>query len=191
MRYATLVFTAMLVATWGWPHPAFAQSCFRGHPKPRCSGFTVLEFTGAMRLNDKSGPTDQNAGFFYWSGGYLQNVGPASAVGAAFKLTADSDGHRYGPTLRYRRWLGPGSSIDVAPGLYVGGKDNFVTLRFPSPTLDVAFNYGDRIGLAAGVDALATRGAGTSWQAHMGIRFGTWLAPLATLGLGVLIGATW
>jgi hypothetical protein len=191
MRWATLMSTVMLVATWGWPLSALAQSCFRGHPEPRCGDFLVLEFTGAMRLNDKSGPTDDSAAFPYWSLGYLQNVGPASAVGAAFKLTTDSDGHRYGPTVRYRRWLDASTSIDVAPGLYVGGKDNFVTLKFPSPTFDIALNYGDRIGLAAGVDALATREGGTDWQAHMGVRFGTWLAPIATVGLGVLLAAAW
>jgi len=30
---------------------ARAQTCFRGHPTPRCSGFTVLEFTFGGRLN--------------------------------------------------------------------------------------------------------------------------------------------
>jgi hypothetical protein len=190
MRHAALV-TAMLVAAWARPERALGQTCFRGHPSPRCDAFTVLEFTGAMRLFGKSGPTDQNDAFFYWSGGLLLNAGSASAVGGAFKLTADSDGHRYGPTFRYRRWLGPGSSIDVAPGLYLGGGDNFVTLRFPSPTVDVALNYGDRIGVAAGMDVLRTREVGTDWQAHVGVRFGTWLAPIATVGLGVLLAATW
>jgi hypothetical protein len=66
-----------------------------------------------------------------------------------------------------------------------------VFLKFPSPTFDVALNYGDRIGLGAGVDALRDRDGSTQWQEHAGIRFGTWLAPLATLGLGLLIGATW
>jgi hypothetical protein len=173
------------------PGTTEGQACFRGRPRPWCSGFTVLEFTGALRVNDKSGPTEQSSAFFYWSGGYLQNVGPKAAIGAAFKLTADSDGHRYGPVVRYRRWLTPTSSIDIAPGLFIGGKDNFVTLKFPTPTADVALNFGDRIGVAVGLDVLRQRGGSTQWQGHAGLRFGTWLAPLATLGLGLLIGATW
>jgi hypothetical protein len=181
----------MLVATSMHAPAAMAQTCFRGHPAPRCEAFTILEFTGAIRLYGKSGPSDQSDAFFYWSGGLLVNAGSASAVGGAFKLTADSDGHRYGPTFRYRRWLGPGSSLDLAPGLYLGGQDNFVTLRFPSPTMDVALNYGDRIGVAVGLDVLRTREIGTDWQAHMGLRFGTWLAPIATVALGVLLAATW
>ena len=191
MRHAALVSTVVVVLYCGSPHVALGQSCFRGRPQPQCTGFAVLEFTGAVRLNGKSGPTDQNAAFLYWSGGYLQNIGSTSALGAAFKLTADSDGHRYGPVVRYRHWLSSTSSIDVAPGAFVGGRDNLVTLRFPSPTADVALNYGDRVGLAIGVDALRQRGGGTQWQGHVGARFGTWLAPLAMLGLGLLIGATW
>lgn len=191
MRCATLVSTIAIVLSFGSPHVAVGQVCFRGRPEPGCAGFVVLEFTGAVRLNDKSGPTDQNAAFLYWSGGYLQNIDPRSALGAAFKLTADSDGHRYGPVIRYRRWLSPTSSFDVAPGLLLGGKDNFIALRFPSPTADLAFNYGDRIGFAVGVDVLRQQSGGAQWQGHAGVRFGTWLPPLATLGLGVLIGATW
>ena len=42
-----------------------------------------------------------------------------------------------------------------------------------------------------GVDALRRSGDDTDWQGHFGVRFGTWLAPLATLGLGVLLAATW
>jgi len=191
MCNGTLVSALTLMLSIGWLHPAAGQTCFRGRPRPGCSGFLVLEFTGAVRLNDKPSQTDQNAGFFIWSGGYLQNVGSQDAVGAAFKLTADSDGHRYGPVVRYRRWLSGSSSIDFAPGLFVGGQDNFIGLRFPSPTADVALNYGDRVGLALGVDALRQADGGTQWQGHAGLRFGTWLAPIATVGLGLLIGATW
>ena len=191
MRHATLVSTLAIVLSFGSPHMAVGQVCFRGRPEPGCAGFMVLEFTSAFRLNEKSGATDQNAAFFYWSGGYLQNLNPSSALGAAFKLTADSDGHRYGAVARYRRWLSPTSSLDFAPGLFLGGKDNFITLSFPSPTADLALNYRDLVGLAVGVDAIRQQSGDTQWEGHMGVRFGTWLAPLATLGLGVLIGATW
>jgi len=181
----------LAVLALGSPAAAAGQTCFRGHPQPRCSGFTVLEFTGGIRLNQKPGPTDQSAGFAYWSGGYLRNIGPRSALGAAFKLTADTDGHRYGLVLRYRGWLGPTSSIDLAPGLFVAGKDNYTAFRFPSPTADVAFNYRDWIGLAVGVDALRQVDNATQWQWHAGLRFGTWLAPLATLGFLVLAAAAY
>jgi len=181
----------LLAVTLGSPPAAAGQTCFRGRPQPRCSGFTVLEFTSGIRLNQKPAPTDEGMVLAYWSGGYLRNIGPRSALGAAFKLTGDTDGYRYGPVLRYRRWLSPTSSIDFSPGLFVAGKDNFTALRFPSPTADVALNYRDWVGLALGVDALRHADGGTQWQWHAGMRLGTWLAPLATLGLFVLAAATY
>jgi len=182
---------ALLVMLPLWSGSIAAQTCFRGHPRPRCAGFMVLEFTGAMRLNSKAGPTDKANAYLYWSTGYLHNTGVRTSLGAGVKLTADSDGSRFAIVGRYRHWLSARTSIDLAPGIFISGKDNFTVLRFPSPTADVALNLGDRVGLAVGVDGIRTPGAGTSWQSHAGVRFGTWLAPLATLGLGVLIGATW
>jgi hypothetical protein len=190
MRYGLVVSALLVVLAVGSPRSAAGQTCFRGRPAPRCAGFTVLEFTWAFRLNDKPAPTDEAPAFLYWSGGYLQNVGSSSALGAALKLTADSDGHRYAVVGRYRHWLSPTSSLDVAPGMFLGGKDNFTTLKFPSATADVTLNYRDLIGLAVGVDALRAD-TGTQWQGHAGVRVGTWLAPLLTLGLGALAAATY
>jgi hypothetical protein len=181
----------LAVLTLGWPPPAVGQTCFRGRPRPACSGFAVLELTGGIRLNPTPSQTGQNAALLSWSAGYLRNTGARSALGAAFTLTADGDGHRYGPVLRYRRRLGLASSVDVTPGIFLAGKDNVVALRFPSPTADVAFNYRDWVGLAVGVDVLRRAQGATQWQWHVGMRVGTWVAPLATLGLGVLAAATY
>jgi hypothetical protein len=169
---------------------AQAQLCFRGHPRPRCSGFAVLEFSGTARLNQKAGPGDRTDGLFVWNAGYLRSVGPRSALGAAFKLTADGDGHRFGPVLRYRQWLGPTWSLDLAPGMLLGGKDNFAILRFPSATADVTINWGDRVGVTLGADRLRQRSRGAHWESYLGLRFGTWLAPVAMVGLGIVAGAT-
>jgi hypothetical protein len=57
--------------------------------------------------------------------------------------------------------------------------------------MDLALNYGDRVGVAAGMDAVRTREVGTDRQARVEVHFGTWLAPLAMVGLGVLLAATW
>jgi hypothetical protein len=168
-----------------------AQVCFRGRPAPTCRAFTVLEFTGALRMNGKSAQTDNSSAFFYWTAGLLVNRGERSALGAGFKVTADSDGHRYGPVFRYRRWLGPRTSLDFAPGIFLGGEDNFTTLRFPSATADIALTTGDLVGVAVGMDVLRARGGDTQWQVHAGLRLGSWLAPLGTIGLGLLVAATW
>jgi hypothetical protein len=174
------------------PGTVDAQVCFRGHPRPRCGGFTVLEFTGGARLSQATvSASGQSDIYLAWSAGYLHNVGARSALGAAFKLSADDDGSRYGAALRYRRWLGPTWSLDLAPGVLLGGSENFRSLKFPSATADFAINWGDRVSVILGIDQLKYQVGTGRWEAHVGLRFGSWLAPLATLGLGVLAGATY
>ena len=59
-------------------------------------------------------------------------------------------------------------------------------------TFDLALNWGDRIGVDFGLEQVRREGSGShSWDGHVGLRFGTWLAPLATLGLGLLGAATY
>ena len=175
---------------------ARAQVCFRGQPRPRCAGFTVLEFGAGARLNQVSTPLDpyfsgNSSIYASWSAGYLENLGPQSALGAAFMVAANDDGVRYGPVLRYRRWLGPTWSVDLSPGLLVGGHDNYKSLKFPSLTADVTLNWGDRLGILAGIDQLRTGNGNNGWEGHAGLRFGTWLAPLGVLALGILAGASY
>lgn len=170
--------------------PSWSQTCFRGAPRPACSGFTVLEFTGGFRLNRKPAPTDQANVLFDWDFGYLHNVSPRAAVGASYRLLADSDGNRHGPMLRYRRWLEGRTSVDLGAGVYIGGQDNFVPLAFPSPTIDAGVTFGDRFGVAVGLDLVRDHDRGSHLQSRLGFRFGTWLAPVMTIGLGTLLAAS-
>lgn len=194
-RITLMAIGSSLLVTMALPSIAQAQVCFRGHPSPRCEGFAILEFTAGARGNTQAIEPrfrEPNPVYVSWSGGYLHNLGDRSALGAAFKLAADDDGNRYGPVLRYRRWLGPTWSIDFAPGMMVGGEDNVEGRQFPSVMFDVALNWGDRIGVELGLEQVRREGGGANrWDGHVGLRFGTWLAPLATLGLGLLGAATY
>ena len=109
------------------------QTCFRGRPQPRCTGFTVLEFTGAVRLNDKTGPTDEAPAFIYWSGGYLRNVGASSALGAAFKVTPTATA----TGMDQWRGIAIGSAQPPASTWHQGsswaGKTTSSTWRSPAP----------------------------------------------------------
>jgi hypothetical protein len=176
------------------PPVVSAQVCFRGHPRGRCAGFAVLELTTAALLNPQSNGlisgTDKGSFYIAWQAGYLQNVGGRSALGAAFKLAADDDSARYGPVLRYRQWLGPTWSIDLAPGVLLGGHDNRLVTRYPSATADLAINWGDRVAFTVGADQLRL-GSGSRWESRAGLRFGTWWAPLAMAGLVALAAATY
>ena len=190
-NYKYNVFMHILFLVLLWPLPASSQTCFGGRPLPRCSGFVVLESSSGVRLKEKSGPTDKADAFLWWGLGYLKNIDPKQALGGSVKLTADSDGHRYGPILRYRRWLESSWGVDLGTGSYIGGKDNFVMLVFPSPTFEVGLTYADWFAVQLGMDVLRRKGMDTSLEPYIGIRLGRWLAPLGTLGLGVLIGATY
>jgi hypothetical protein len=185
---------AFLTVTVAVPARAQAQLCFRGQPAPRCGGFAILELTTGTRLNQQANAFDpygdKNSFYLSWAAGYLHNLGQQSAVGAAFEVTADDDGHRYGTVLRYRQWLSPTWSLDLAPGVLLGGRTSFTTLYFPSGTADIAINWGDRFALTFGLDQLR-RDDGTRWESHAGVRFGSWLTPLAMLGLVALAGATY
>ena len=48
--------------------------------------------------------------------GVMVQVGRQAAIGASFFAIGDHDGFAGGPTVRYRRWLGPQASLDVAVG---------------------------------------------------------------------------
>jgi hypothetical protein len=82
---------------------AYAQVCFSGTSSAPVQWVWSPGVLRASRLNEKADSSDQATAFVFWSAGYLHKVAPYSALGVALKLTADSDGHRYGPVLRYRR----------------------------------------------------------------------------------------
>jgi hypothetical protein len=83
-QVVTLIRTVgVLSLMLGVPVSLAGQTCFRGRPQPKCSGFTVLEFTGALRLNDKTGPTDEAPAFLEASAGP-----PTRSVTAATIATA-------------------------------------------------------------------------------------------------------
>ena len=91
--------------------------CYHAQPKPACSVFFLTNagvYTGSPSLR----------GVADW--GVMVNVGQRDAVGASFFAILDRDGATAGPTLRYRRWLGPQGSLDVAVGTPVTNNNNIV-----------------------------------------------------------------
>jgi hypothetical protein len=51
--------------------------------------------------------------------GIMVPAGGNAAIGVSFFAIGDRDGFAGGPALRYRRWLGPQASLDVAVGASV------------------------------------------------------------------------
>ena len=114
MRQLTLLFIALLLA---WSEPAPAQGaplCYRARPRPACSAFVFTNF-GAYLVLSQDGTNDTPfREVADW--GFMANVTPRDAVGASVFASLDPLGFGLGPAVRYRRWLPPSGSFEVAVG---------------------------------------------------------------------------
>jgi hypothetical protein len=81
--------------------------CYHTRPKAACSVF-FLTNAGVY-----AGSPSWRA-LVDW--GVMVNVSKQAAIGASFFMLVDDDGGAVGPALRYRRWLSPRASLDVAVG---------------------------------------------------------------------------
>jgi len=116
MRRLTVLPIALLLA---WSATAAAQDaapsfCYHARPKPACSGFAFTNFGGYMVLgSDITGDTPLRE-VADW--GVMANVDNRNAIGASVFASLDRLGFGLGPSVRYRRWLSPTASVDVALG---------------------------------------------------------------------------
>lgn len=182
-RALALLTAAMLLAS-----PLHAQQfCLRGKPKPDCGSMLVLQYDVGTRLNPSPDPefADERMSVA-WDLGVLVNRGDRTALGLTIFERSDLDvGNRHGMRLRWRRWIGQRSSIEVSPGLVFGGSGAFASLRRPSGSLQIAADHGDLIGVTLELQADRYR-QGTDLALFFGVRGGSWLAPVIGLGLGTL-----
>lgn len=115
MRRLTVLSIPLLLA---WSATA-AQSapapfCYRARPRPACSAFAFTNFGGYLVLgSDFTGDTPLRE-VADW--GVMANVDERNAVGASVFASLDRLGFGLGPSIRYRRWLSPTASLDVALG---------------------------------------------------------------------------
>jgi hypothetical protein len=49
---------------------------------------------------------------------------------------------------------------------------------------------GDLIGVTAGADRVNADAQGSTWRSYLGVRFGSWLAPIGVVGALALAAAT-
>ncbi len=88
--------------------------CWRNRPIEHCRAMILTNFGGYLQRSTIPGGEPLRV-VADW--GVLVNVGARNAVGASLFASFDSaDGVILGPAVRYRRWLSPTQSIDLALG---------------------------------------------------------------------------
>lgn len=162
--------------------------CFHGHPQERCSAFLVTEAGVGLSV-----PTDDDANFTFQSG-VLFNVGPRSAVGGVLIGGAFQNDARLGARVRYRHWVTPQLTLDVAPGLLF--VNDAFTSREPGFSGELAVGYGEWVAVAAQLEVLPFEFA-TDTRAFFGLKLGSYPGAVATAGaalwvavLAILISGT-
>jgi len=122
MRRLTL-FCIPLVLAWSEMLPAQAARdssaagqrptplCYRARPKPACSAFILTNFGGYVVTGDFPAGVVVD-----W--GWMANVSTRDAIGTSVFASFDPSPLRFrlGPAVRYRRWLPPSGSFEVAVG---------------------------------------------------------------------------
>ena len=121
MRRLTLLCIPLVLA-WSEMLPAQAARdsaagqrptplCYRARPKPACSAFVLTNYGSYVVTGDFPVGVVVD-----W--GWMVNVSTRDAIGASLFASFDPSplGFRLGPAVRYRRWLPPSGSFDIAVG---------------------------------------------------------------------------
>lgn len=110
----------------------------RGKPLPECRYFAITEFGLFHRI-----PARENEGSFYVMGelGVMRNINRKSSAGATFVVGGTEFGGRLGIKPRYRYWMNPNTSLDIAPGILLGGFENTSGETFPGFSGHLGLNF--------------------------------------------------
>jgi len=125
----------------------------------------------------------------------MKNVGERTAWGASVFGEGGSNDSRAGLRARYRRWLGPRTSVELSPGLVLLGNDGFAGPGFIG---QAALNLGDVLSVVGEgeldrvrvVDPGTLAGErtryGTDHSFRVGVRGGSFVSVGVTMGLAVI-----
>jgi hypothetical protein len=193
-----IVLFALVLISFADLRTLAAQSCFAGHPLPSCRSFWLTEAGLSVRLDPHP---ETESGSATLELGYMVNLNPRSALGAAVFLRGGEPVGGIGFRPRYRRWFNSDVSLDVAPGIVLktlsGGQ---FTLKAPTFSGQLGLNLGSGFALTGQVDVPRNavgafpNGSSTDVAWYAGGRLGSGLGVAGILGflaLGVLVAATW
>ena len=100
-----------------------AALCWRARPRPQCGAFLLTDAGAYTRLVKAASDEGPFAAVFDY--GIMVNVTPHDAVGASFFASIETNA-AVGPAVRYRRWFGTNSALDVALGVPTNGRQSGV-----------------------------------------------------------------
>ncbi|MDH3292516.1 MAG: hypothetical protein OEO20_12480 [Gemmatimonadota bacterium] len=175
LRPGLWVAAALLMPVAPLPAQGF---CFHGRPQARCSAFLVTEAGAALSV-----PTDDDPNITFQTG-VLFNVGPRSAVGGVLLGGAFQNDARLGARVRYRHWLTPKLTLDVAPGLLF--VNDAFTSQEPGFSGEVSVGYGEWAAVTAQLEVLPFEFA-TETRAFFGLKLGSYPGAAATVGAALWV----
>jgi hypothetical protein len=124
---------------------------WRGRPLAETRSFLITEFGVLARIDDNPYIVADPRIAFSFDLGWMKNISENGAVGfSGYALVSDPT-TRMGIRARYRRWLSQKTSIDVSPGVLLGGEDSGIEYDPPGFVLGATLNAGDLVALT--VDA--------------------------------------
>jgi len=112
---------APLAAQGAAPLAAPGRFCLRPRPKPDCGSFAVTTIGGFVMFGRSYGGPSSMRGVLDY--GLMVNSGTRDAFGGSVFASLDGDGFALGPAVRYRRWLTPTASLEVAVGKPLAGDE--------------------------------------------------------------------
>jgi hypothetical protein len=120
--------------------PEYHTFRFRGNNGSKCGWFLLTEAGVLFSIKADPGHETDQAMIGTLDLGAMKNFGRQNALGATGFWESGSDHNRAGVRIRYRRWLGGRTALDLSPGIVVDGNDTFVG---PGLIGQAALNFGD------------------------------------------------
>src|SRR3989442_14049759 len=138
MRHCFAVFVFCLFGSaWFGVAPLFSQGpnhehksvCFQARPGPEWGSFWLTEFGMSQRItrnahDDGYALLPLQSRLYTWEAGWLINLGTHQALGGTAFVSQTHEGTMSGVRPTYRRWLNDHISLDIAPGVILGHRNN-------------------------------------------------------------------
>ena len=158
---------------------------FRGRPLPETKTFLITHVGLAAR-------TDPGLSSFYPRSdvygmadlGVMRNVGRHIALGGNFYVGFDDRRTRLGPKARARFWLNRTLSVDLAPGVLLGGSDDWYGhAEFPGFVGEATFSVGDVVMLTGEIESISVENANGAKEKDTSVYLGTKVGTPTSFGV--------